>query len=126
MRLYYRKRDEIFALAARIGVPVAAIWFVYRPAETWNYFDVVCFHHVILLVCIFVSFLPLLSIYLAMYCINLLLIRIRGSDELRRIQEQIIQGLIRAYVAHETVEKKERDLIAEYAWASLRSLWRPE
>jgi hypothetical protein len=126
MRLYYRQRDEIFAFAARIGVPIAAIWFVYRPTETWNYFDVVYFHHVILLVCIFVSFLPLLSIYILMYSINVLLIRMRGSDELRRTQEQIVQGLIRAYVAHESIEKKERDLVEEYAWASLRSLWRPE
>lgn len=126
MRPYYRKRDEIFALAARIGVPIAAIWFVYRPTETWNYFDVVYFHRVILLVCIFVSFLPLLSIYILMYCINVLLIRTRGSDELRRTQEKIIQGLIRAYVAREAFEKKERDLVEEHAWATLRSLWRPE
>jgi hypothetical protein len=126
MRLYYRKREEIFALAARLGVPIAAIWFVYRPTETWNYFDVVYFHRLILLVCIFVSFLPLLSIYILMYCINVSLIRTRGSDELRRNQEQIIQGLIRAYVGRETVEKKEGDLVEEYAWASLRSLWRPD
>ena len=126
MRPYYRKREEIFALAARIGVLIAAIWFVYRPTETWNYFDVVYFHRFLLLVCIFASFLPLLSIYILVYCINVLLIRTRGSDELRRTQERIIQELILAYVAHETVEKKERDLVEECAWASLRSLWRPE
>jgi len=125
MRPYYRRREDIFAFAATIGVPIAAIWFVYRPTETWNYFDIVYFHRGILFVCIFVSFLPLLLIYLVAYCVNIWLIAGRGSYEVREKQEQIIRALILAHVAGEIVEKREGDLVDEYAWASLRSWWRP-
>jgi hypothetical protein len=122
--LYFKDRGEIFTLAARIGVPIAAMWFVYRPTETWNYFDIVYFHRLVLVICILTSFLPLFLIYILVYCVNGFLIRKWGSDELKAMQEQIIRSLILAQVADGLVERKERDLLEEHAWASLRSLWR--
>lgn len=124
MHLYFKDREGIFTLAARIGVPIAAIWFVYRPTETWNYFEVVYFHRIVLFVCIFISFLPLFMIYILVYLVNGFLIEKWGSVELKAMQEQIIRALILAHIGGVVVEKNERDLFEEHAWASLRSLWR--
>jgi hypothetical protein len=124
MDLYFKDREGIFTLAARIGVPIAAIWFVYRPTETWNYFDVVYFHRIVLFVLIFISFLPLFMIYILVYLVNGFLIKKWGSGELKAMQEQIIRALILAHVGGLVVEKNERNLFEEQAWASLKSFWR--
>jgi len=124
MHFYFKNREGIFTLAATIGVPIAAVWFVYRPTETWNYFDVAYLHRIVLFVCIFVSFLPLLLIYILVYLANGFLIDKWSSEGLKAMQEQIVRDLILAHIAGSGVEKKERNLLEEHAWASLKSFWR--
>jgi hypothetical protein len=124
MRQYFKDRTEIFRLAFVTGGSVGVVWFVYRATETWNYFDVGCFHRFVLYVCIFTSLLPTLVFYLFLYELNRLLISGWGRDELRARKSEILTTLIKACISGGDVEKNERDLLDELAWSKLKLYWR--
>ncbi len=124
MRIYFKGRGEIFAVAGVIGGLIAGVWFVYRAVETWNHFNVSYFRPFVLYFCVGSAFLPTLMFYLALYSLNRLLIGASGSDELKARKAEIMIGLVNASIASGDVEKTERDLVDELAWSGLKSYWR--
>src|SRR5579859_3890671 len=123
MRQYLKSRGEIFAVASTVGASITAVWFVYRSTETWNYFDVAVLHGLVLPICVWVSFLPFFAIYLFAYFGNRILITASAQTEFSAKQADILRNLISAYLDGGIVERNERDLLEEYAWAKLKAFW---
>jgi hypothetical protein len=119
----FKGRDQILIVAFTLGVPIATVWFVYKPNETWAYFDVACFHRFVLYLCMATFLLPSLVTYALLFWVNLFLMRRGAGIELRTIEEKIVRSLSYAYVSTTVLEKGEADLVEEYAWARLKRYW---
>jgi hypothetical protein len=124
MRQFFNGRGEIFTVASVIGASVDVVWFVYRSTETWNYLDISFLHPYVLYICVAASLLPTLLLYLLFFGINRVLINVFAKDEFRARQMEIIAQLIRGHAFGLDVEKRERDLLDELAWARLKDFWR--
>jgi len=68
--------------------------------------------------------LPILAAYIVLYFLNRLLIWFYGGEDLEDRRRKLLVCLIDAYIFERKVFFAADDLLDEYAWSSIKLLWR--
>jgi hypothetical protein len=121
MKPFARERARLFSVTAPFGAVGAAVLLfafgneligscVVRFYGKWFLFPL--------------GVLPILLAYEIGYCVNRLLIRAFGGDELRLVRERVLRSLVDACLTAGTVHYDPGDLLEEEAWAMVKRYWR--
>jgi len=131
MALYCRKRLDLFGISTFFGLAVSAVVFQYYGNEIRSYIGTRALHRQLghvstLIVLVIVYLLPTLPLYLALYLMNVFLVRFFGKVELNQQRRMIIRKLLDAALSNRAITADPSNLVEEVAWTTLKKYWRPE
>jgi len=124
MQTYLKTRGRLLSVAAPVGTLFSTFLFRVDLEEMRNYFNIGVFgrHQFPVLLAVFV--LPILAAYIVLYFLNRLLIWFYGGEDLEDRRRKLLVCLIDAYIFERKVFFAADDLLDEYAWSSIKLLWR--
>jgi hypothetical protein len=124
MQTYLKKRGHLWSVAASVGTLFSTVWFAAYLEEIRNYFKIGVFgrHQFPVLLATFA--LPILMAYVGLYLLNRLLIWFYGAEDLQDRRRKLLLDLVDAYIFQRRVFYRANDLLDEYAWTSIKPLWR--
>ena len=124
MQTYLKTRGRLLSVAVSVGSLFSTVLFRAYLDEIRNYFKIGVFgkHQFLVLLVVFV--LPILVAYIALYFLNRLLIWFFGAEDLQNRRRTLLVYLVDAHICQREVFYRADDLLDEYAWISIKPLWR--
>jgi hypothetical protein len=124
MQTYLKTRGRLLSLAASVGGLFSTVLFRAYLEEIRSYFKIGIFGKHQFLVLLVVFILPILVSYIVLYLVNRLLIWFFGAEDLQDRRRKLLVSLIDAHIFQRQVFYRDDDLLDEYAWTSIKLLWR--
>ena len=124
MQRFIKTRGRLLSVASPVGTLFSTVLFRVDLEEIRNYFNVGFFskHQFPVLLAVFL--LPILTSYIVLYFLNRLSIWFYGAEDVQDRRRVLLVSLVDAYIFQRTVFYRADDLLDEYAWNSIRQLWR--
>lgn len=124
MQKYFKTRGRLLSVAASAGAIFSTVLFRVYLDEIRRYFKIGFFskHEFAVLLALYV--IPIFVFYIVLYVLNRLCIWFYGAEELQDRRRKLLICLVDAHIFEREVFYSADDLLDEYAWTSIKALWR--